>query len=176
MLVKRKLKNNDPSGFDFAESTVIFIKEKLCSYYKMLWNKCKRHWEKNLIHTYFTSNRNIRYRIMENRNGHSYTYYGFKRDFPDNDINEAWIFSYHCCSLIFGFWIAYVWNVLDIFGTVHFIFYSFVFERIPSQCFHISLDSKFSAYFFLTGYWFLLFSCYYLINKVIFCLIIEPYL
>ena len=59
--VKKDLKNIDPSEFDFPEGTAIFINESLCSYYKMLWNKCKKLWEKKLIYTFFTSNGNIRY-------------------------------------------------------------------------------------------------------------------
>ena len=57
--VKKELKNIDPSKFDFPEGTAIFINESLCSYYKMLWNKCKKLWGKKLIYTYFTSNGNI---------------------------------------------------------------------------------------------------------------------
>ena len=53
---KKELKNVDPSEFDFPEGTAIFISESLCSYYKMLWNKYKKPWEKKLICTYFTSN------------------------------------------------------------------------------------------------------------------------
>ena len=63
---KKELKINDPSEFDFPEGTAIFINESLCSYYKMLWNKCRKLWEKKLIYTYFTSNGNIRYKIREN--------------------------------------------------------------------------------------------------------------
>ena len=53
--VKKELKNIDPSEFDFPESTAIFINESLCPYYKMLWNNCKKLWEKKLIYTHFTS-------------------------------------------------------------------------------------------------------------------------
>ena len=53
---KKKLKNVNPSEFDFPESTAIFISESLCSYYKMLRNKCKKPWGKKWIYTYFTSN------------------------------------------------------------------------------------------------------------------------
>ena len=55
----------DPRKFDFPEGTAIFINENLCSYYKILWNTCKKLWEKKLIQTYFTSNGNIQYRIRE---------------------------------------------------------------------------------------------------------------
>ena len=87
--VKKELKNIDPSELDFPEGTAIFINESLCSYYKMLWNKCKKLWEKKLIYTYFTSNGNIRYRIMENGNVNTVTHItDFKKNFPDIDIND----------------------------------------------------------------------------------------
>ena len=86
---KKELKNVDPSEFDFPEDTAIFMNESLCSYYKMLWNKCKKLWEKKLIYKYFTSNGNIRYRIRENGNVHTVTHItDFKKNFPDIDIND----------------------------------------------------------------------------------------
>ena len=82
--VKKELKNIDPGEFDFPEGTAIFINESLCSYYKMLWNKWKKLWEKKLIYTYFTSNGNIRYRIRENGNVNTVTHItDFKKNFPD---------------------------------------------------------------------------------------------
>ena len=87
--VKKELKNIDPSEFDFPEGTAIFINESLCSYYKMLWKKCKKLWEKKLIYMYFTSNGNIRYRIRENGNVNTVTHItDFKKNFPDIDIND----------------------------------------------------------------------------------------
>ena len=48
-----------------------------------------RLWEKKLIHTYFTSNGNIRYRIRENGNVHTVTHItDFMKNFRDNDIND----------------------------------------------------------------------------------------
>ena len=89
MRVKKELENIDPSEFDFPEGTAIFINESLCSYYKMLWSKCKKLWEKRLIYLYFTSNGNIRYRIRENGNVHTVTHIAdFKKNFPDIDINS----------------------------------------------------------------------------------------
>ena len=102
--VKKKLKNIDPSEFDFPEGTAIFINKSLYSYYKMLWNKCKKVWKKKLIYTYFNPNENIRYKIGENGNVHAVTHItDFKKNFPDIDINDLLILSCHCCSLIFGF-------------------------------------------------------------------------
>ena len=89
MQVKKELKNIDPSEFDFPEGTAIFINESLCSYYKMLWDKCKKLWEKKLIYTYFTSNGNIRYRNRENGNVNTVTHItDFKKNFLDIDIND----------------------------------------------------------------------------------------
>ena len=51
--VKKELKNVDPSEFDFPEGTAIFINESLCSYYKMLWNKCKKLWRKINLHVLY---------------------------------------------------------------------------------------------------------------------------
>ena len=45
------------------------------------------------------------------------------------DINDLKIFSYHRCGLMFGFWIACVWNVFDIFTIVNFIFCGFALEQ-----------------------------------------------
>ena len=102
--VKRELKNIDPSEFDFPEGTAIFINESLCSYYKMLWSKCKKFWEKKLIYTYSTSNGNIRYRIGEDGNVNTVTHItDFKKNFPDIDINDLQIISYRYCSLILVF-------------------------------------------------------------------------
>lgn len=62
--VKEELKIG-PSEFDFAESTVIFISESFCSYYKTLRSKCNKIQERKLVPSYFTSNGNIRYRIRK---------------------------------------------------------------------------------------------------------------
>ena len=102
--VKKELKNIDPSEFDFPEGTPILVNESLCSYYKMLWNKCKKLRGKKLIYTYFTSNGNIRYRIRENGNVNTVTHItDFKKNFPDIDTNDLQIISYHYCSLILVF-------------------------------------------------------------------------
>ena len=68
------------------------ISKSLCSYYKMLWNKCKKLWEKKLI-----------YRIRENGNVHRVTRIkDFKKNFPDIDINDLNIIS--LSLLQFDFW------------------------------------------------------------------------
>ena len=171
MRVKKELKNIDPSKFDFADDTAIFTNESLCSYYKMLWNGCKKLWEKKLIDTYFTLNRNIWYRIRENENVHTVTHTtDFKNNFPDIDINGLYFYN-----LIFGFWIACVWKVLDIFGIVNFIFLRFCFWE---NALHMLLYLPWSEFFVSLPDWILLltFQCYHLIKKLIFCWIIEPYL
>ena len=91
--------------------------------------------------------------IRENGNVHTVTHItDFKKNFADIDLNKLKIFSYRCCSLIFGFCRPFVWNVLDIFGIDNFIFSFLLLRQHPSHCFQISHDSKVSAYRLLIGY------------------------
>ena len=153
--IKKELKNIDPSEFDFPEGTAIFINEIFCFYYKMLWNKCKKLWvEKKLIYTYFTSNGNIRYRITKSGNVHTVTHItDLKENFPDTDINALQIFSDHCCSLTFGFWITYAWDVLEIFVIANSIFCGFTFEKKrSSHCSYISHNFSYISFWLNINY------------------------
>ena len=95
---KKELQNVDPSEFDFPEGTAIFIIKSFCSYYKMLWNKCKKLLgKKNIyIHVFyliFRTNGKIRYSIRENGSVHTITHIAdFKKNFPDIDINDYKLF------------------------------------------------------------------------------------
>ena len=78
--VKKELKNIDPSEFDFPEGTAILINESLCSYYKVLWNKCKKLWGKEInIHVLYLK---WEYLIQSTH------IMDFKKNFPDIDIND----------------------------------------------------------------------------------------
>ena len=89
--VKKELKIG-PSEFDFAESTVIFISESFCSYYKTLRSKCNKIQERKLIPSYFTSNGNIRYRIRKTlvsiQSIISQVFQKVLKNFPDIVINN----------------------------------------------------------------------------------------
>ena len=42
--VKKGLKDLNPNNADFSEETRLFINDKLCPYYRILWNKYKKLW------------------------------------------------------------------------------------------------------------------------------------
>ena len=41
--VKKGLKDLNPTDSDFPEGTRMFINDKLCPYYRVLWNKYKNY-------------------------------------------------------------------------------------------------------------------------------------
>ena len=45
--VKKNLKDLNPNDSDFPEETRLFINDKLCPYYRILWNKYKKLWINN---------------------------------------------------------------------------------------------------------------------------------
>ena len=59
----RKLK---PSKLDLPNGTKLYINERLCPYYRGLWNQCKKLWNKQGIFSFFTVNGSIRIKIREN--------------------------------------------------------------------------------------------------------------
>ena len=86
---KKELKNVEPSKFDFSDGTAILINEGLRSYYKMLWSKCKKLWEKKLIYTILPQMGIFDTGLGINGNVHTVTHNtGFKKNFPDIDIND----------------------------------------------------------------------------------------
>ena len=41
----------------------VFINDSLCSYYKMLWRKCKKLWSSKYIHAFWVSNGTLRLKL-----------------------------------------------------------------------------------------------------------------
>ena len=63
--VKRQLKDLDPSAVNLPEGTKIFINGSLCTYYRGIWNKCKKLRDKQKVYQHYTINGLIRLRIEE---------------------------------------------------------------------------------------------------------------
>ena len=63
--VKRQLKGLDPAAVDWPEGTKIFVNESLRSYYRGIWNKCKKLRDKQKVHQYYPINGLIRLRMEE---------------------------------------------------------------------------------------------------------------
>ena len=62
--VRHKLKTTDlkPLGI----TTLVYINDSLCFYYKNLWFKCKKLWANKSIFGYWVSNDSIKVRVFEN--------------------------------------------------------------------------------------------------------------
>ena len=81
---KKSLKNVKPSYVGLSGETSLFINESLCSYYKGLWNKCKKLWNEKLIYSYFTINGNVKYTLKEGGEAYTITHkYDLKKKFPN---------------------------------------------------------------------------------------------
>ena len=62
--VKKNLKNLNLSSLGIKNP--VFINGSLCSYYKMLWSKCKKLSSNKLIIAFWVSNSSIRLKTSEN--------------------------------------------------------------------------------------------------------------
>ena len=62
--VRKNLKNLYLSSLEIKNP--VFINDSLCSYYKMLWNKCNKLSSNRSIHAFWLSNDSIRLKIGEN--------------------------------------------------------------------------------------------------------------
>ena len=61
---KRKLKDMDLTSIGI--NNPVYINDSLCTYYKMLWRKCKSLRMNKLIHSFWVTNGSIRLRTVEN--------------------------------------------------------------------------------------------------------------
>ena len=65
---KNKLKGMNLSSVGI--NNPVFINDSLCSYYKMLWRKCKKLWSSKYIHAFWVSNGTLRLKLTENGRVH----------------------------------------------------------------------------------------------------------
>ena len=60
--------------------TPVYINDNLCSYYKILWQKCKTLWSRKFIHAFWVSNGSIKLKIAHNDRVYPITH--------NNDLEE----------------------------------------------------------------------------------------
>ena len=66
MRIKKGLKDLNPTNLGFPEGTKIYVNDRLCPYYRGLWNECKKLWNNKKIYSYFTVNGTVRIKQVEN--------------------------------------------------------------------------------------------------------------
>ena len=68
-------------------NNLVFINDSLCSYYKMLWQKCKKFWSSQYIHAFWVSNDTLRLKLTENGCVHIITQtQNLDKLFPENEL------------------------------------------------------------------------------------------
>ena len=82
---KRKLKGMDLTSIGI--NNPVYINDSLCTYYKMLWRKCKSLRMNKLIHSFWVTNGSIRLRTVENGRTNVITHLSDLEDlFPGNEL------------------------------------------------------------------------------------------
>ena len=82
---KRKLKDMDLTYIGI--NNPVYINGSLCTYYKMLWRKCKSLRTNKLIHSFWVTNRSIKLRTVENGRTYVVTHLSDLEDlFPGNEL------------------------------------------------------------------------------------------
>lgn len=88
---KKRLRDFEPSdlrNLNLPPGTKLFISDSLCSYYKMLWSKCKQLRDSGLIHAFWTSSGSLKFCFKDNGDTHSITHESdLVSLFPDFDFN-----------------------------------------------------------------------------------------
>ena len=82
---KRKLKDMDLTSIDI--NNPIYINDSLCTYYKMLWRKCKSLRTNKLIHSFWVTKGPIRLKTVENGRTYGITHLSDLEElFPGNEL------------------------------------------------------------------------------------------
>ena len=128
MRVKRQLKGLDPAVVDLPEETEIFINESLYPYYREIWNKCKKLWNKQKLYQYYTINGSVCLWIEESGQVKTITnILDWQNLFPHIEIDSSWLYVFSdncwwsfCCAFfeILNF-LSYIYTLLLICFFCH---------------------------------------------------------
>ena len=160
--MKKNLKNLNVSCLIIKNP--VFINDSLCSYYKMLWSKCKKLSSTRSIHAFWVSNGYIRLKVGENDRVNSITHLSDLEElFPRNKffrtttrvlymlIFFAFIYSLVCwvTYLFVGFEVVFFFLFLLV-SFLHFLspfcFFAHVVQQSPLICF-LSSDPSIHSYY-----------------------------
>ena len=87
---KSELRKLKPSELYLPNGTKLYINERLCPYYRGLWNQRKKLWNKQWIFSFFTVNGSIRIKMREGGPCNIIAYIDDLKDiFPDEDFTVS---------------------------------------------------------------------------------------
>ena len=73
--------------FSLGIKIPVYINGSLCSYYKILWRKCKKFWSSKFIHALWVSNGSIKFKIVDNNRVYTITHNNNLEElFPGNEL------------------------------------------------------------------------------------------
>ena len=85
LLLKKGLKGMNLTSLGI--NSAIYINDSLCSYYKMLWGKCRKLLLNKYIHSFWVTNGTTKLKTVENGRVYPVTHRNdLVEFFPDNDI------------------------------------------------------------------------------------------
>ena len=83
--LKKGLKGMNLSSLSI--NSAVYINDSLCTYYKMLWGKCRKLLLNKYIHSFWVTNGTIKLKTVENGRVYAVTHRNDLVElFPDNDI------------------------------------------------------------------------------------------
>ena len=87
LIRKNKNKLNRMNLCSVCINNPVLVNDSHCSYYKMLWRKCKKLWSSKYIHTFWVSNSTLRLKLTENGCVHIITHsQDLDELFPKNEL------------------------------------------------------------------------------------------
>ena len=66
-LNKKKLKNIDHEKIGLSSGTKVFINENLCSYYKLLWSKCKKLFLEKMVALFWVKIGTVKIKLLNDQ-------------------------------------------------------------------------------------------------------------
>ena len=79
--------DSTPPGIEFGIDSTVYINDSLCSYYKMLWGKCRKLLLNKYIYSFWVTNGTIKLKAVENGRVYAITHRNdLVKLFPDNEI------------------------------------------------------------------------------------------
>ena len=118
--VKKDLRNLDMDDLDLPSGTKIYISQRLCLYYRILWSKAKRLQNIGSIDNFYISSGTIKIKVTENSSPITITRLDdFKIHFSDIDLSpptDASKFRVHIMFCFF-FYLGFLSRTFTIHGA-----------------------------------------------------------
>ena len=118
-------------------TTPVYINNILCSYYKMLWRKCKKLQSGKFIHAFRLSNGSINLKIAANDNDLEELFLGYKLllESESNDQLQCSCNSAIFCYYVYIYIICYIYYIYYIHIIyIYMYIYTYIINIVSLIC------------------------------------------